>query len=51
MIHNATQKSSDETFYEDAALKSYLVYEDNEPIQPAFFSFGAGEFKVQVLKI
>lgn len=38
----------DATLNEDTCLNSYLIYEDDDPIQPAFFSFGSGEFKVQV---
>ena len=38
----------DDTFAKDTVLDTYLVYEDDDPIQPSFFSFGSGEFKIQV---
>ena len=40
---------SDETFDQDTKLKVYLVYnDDDDPIMPSFYSFGSGEFEVQV---
>ena len=40
----------DATFSQDTVLDTYLVYEDDNPIKPSFFSFGSGEFKIQVKK-
>lgn len=41
----------DATFNHDTVLNTYLVYEDDKPIQPSFYSFGSGQFKVQVKKV
>ena len=42
----------DDTLNKNAKLQSYLIVDDNkdEPIKPAFYSFGSGEFKVKVRK-
>ena len=40
---------TDAIFDINTVLDTYLVYDDEEnPIRPSFYAFGAGEFEIQV---
>ena len=50
LLKNYNHELLDETVTEDAQINTYLQVIDNEDhIQPSFYSFGSGEAEVQVM--